>query len=123
MFVFVCSAGGTRQLLQEAPAWAASASSASLAAGMEMKRCCWLLFLQQLLGKCALWGTRAVLTRDAPLWVCLAQLLRNASMWEAQVESRVSRLFLQGAVCPVSPVAGRDGVIPALDRNLHLQIT
>lgn len=39
-------------------------------------------------------------------------------MCKAHVVSRMSRLFLQGAVCPVSPVAGRDGVIPDLGRNL-----
>lgn len=60
------------------------------------------------------------LAGDAPLLVYLAQFPRNTSMWKAQV---VSRLFLQGAVCSVGPVAGRDGVIPASGRNFRLQTT
>lgn len=63
------------------------------------------------------------LAGDAPLLVYLAQLPRNTSMWKAQVVYRMNRLFLQGAVCSVSPVAGRNGVIPASGRNFCLQIT
>lgn len=101
----------------------------SLAAGMGMKGLLEAPALPAAAWGCVVCGwvyseCRAVpgqLSARHHLCVCLAQLLGSSSMWEAGVVSRLSRVFIQGA--PISPGAGRDGGIPALGRNFHLQIT